>query len=72
MRQLTSIIKKNKKTIITIVILLILVNILNVLAPYFLKLIIDKITTNIIRKRNLNNFSIIYSNQNFNNFSRNN
>ena len=43
---MTSIIKKNKITIITIAILLVLVNILNVLAPYFLKLIIDKITTN--------------------------
>ena len=46
---LTSIIKKNKITIITIAILLVLVNILNVLAPYFLKLIIDKITTNDFR-----------------------
>ena len=46
---MTSIKKKNKITIITIAILLVLVNILNVLAPYFLKLIIDKITANTIR-----------------------
>ena len=43
------IVKKNRVTIIVISILLILVNILNVLAPYFLKLIIDKITANTIR-----------------------
>ena len=48
--ELTNIVKKNKKTIIMIVILLILVNILNVIAPYFLKQIIDKFTTNTIGK----------------------
>lgn len=48
-RELTNIVKKNKITIIVIAVLLILVNILNVLAPYFLKLIIDKITTNTMR-----------------------
>ncbi len=41
-----NIVKKNKKYLLIVVLLLIIVNILNVFAPYLLKLIIDKITTN--------------------------
>lgn len=60
--------KKNKNTIIAIILLLIIVNVLNVLAPYLLKLIIDKFTTNTLRKVFSNNFNIIYYNKNCNNY----
>lgn len=49
-RELTNIIKKNKKAIIIIFLLIVVINILNVIAPYLLKLIIDQFPTNIVIK----------------------
>lgn len=49
-RELTKIIRKNKKSIITIFLLIVFINILNVIAPYLLKLIIDQFPTNIVIK----------------------